>query len=71
MLIVTEINAVIDSQIMLYFRILDGIAVYLFRTIKKYNGGKMKSTETLMYIGELSKWAFTSFVPSIFCYTLL
>ena len=31
----------------------------------------MKSTEILMYIGELSKWAFTSFVPSIFCYAFL
>ncbi len=26
----------------------------------------MKSTETLMHITELSKWAFTSFVPSTF-----
>jgi hypothetical protein len=35
-LIVTEINAVTDSQIMLYFGILDGIAVYLFRTMKQW-----------------------------------
>jgi hypothetical protein len=26
----------------------------------------MKSTETLMHISQLSKWAFTSFVPSTF-----
>ncbi len=39
--IVTEINAVTDTQIMLYFGILDGIAVYPFRT---------------MIIGALSIW---------------
>ena len=31
----------------------------------------MKSTEILMYISKLSKWAFTSFVPSIFRYALI
>ncbi len=36
MLIVIEINAVTDSQIMLYLGILDGIAVYLFRTMKQW-----------------------------------
>ena len=33
---VTEINDVTDSQIMLYFGILDGIAVYMFRTMKQW-----------------------------------
>jgi hypothetical protein len=35
-LIITEINAVTDSPIMLYFDILDGIAVYPFRTMKQW-----------------------------------
>ena len=35
------------------------------------NGGKMKSTEILMFICERSKWAITSFVPSMIWYALL
>ena len=36
MLIVTEFNAVTDSQKMLYFGISDGIAVYPFGTMKQW-----------------------------------
>jgi hypothetical protein len=35
-LIFTENNAVTGSEIILYFGIMDGIAVYLYRTMKQW-----------------------------------
>ncbi len=60
-LIFTEFNDVTDSQIMLFYGISDVIAVCSFRIMKQW-----RADEILMFIDELSKWAITSFVPSIF-----